>query len=146
MPLPSSQSVGGTRADADDDEIGVEFGAVGQHHLLDVLGSADLGDPDAAAHVDALGAVQPGHQRADLLAEHRRQRCRLRLHQDDVDAQLAQAGRHLAADEPGADDDRVPRRAGLARAAPGSRRTTAARGCPAGPGTTECAWAPGPSR
>ena len=79
--------------------------------LLDLARSADLGDADAAAHVDALGAVQPGHQRPDLLAEHRGQRRRLRFHQDDVDAHAAQAGRHLAADEPGADDDRVPRRA-----------------------------------
>ena len=108
------QPVGGrVRADADDDEVGVEFGAVAEHHLLDPVGSADLGHPDAAAHVDALGAVQPRHQLADLLAEHRRQRRRLRFHQHDVDAHAAQAGRHLAADEPGADDDRAPRGAGL---------------------------------
>ena len=101
---------GGMRPDADDDEVGIEFGAVAEHHLLHPVGPADVGDADAAAHVDALGAVQPGHQLADLLAEHRRERCRLRFHQDDVDAQPAQAGRHLAADEPGADDDRIPRR------------------------------------
>ena len=119
MPLPSSQLGGRVRADADDDEIGVEFGAVAQHDLLDLVGSADLGDPDAAAHVDAFGAVQPRHQRADLLAEHRRERCRLRFHQDDIDAQPAQAGRHLAADEPGADDDRT--------AAPSPPRSRSAR-------------------
>jgi hypothetical protein len=58
--------------------------------------------------------VQPCDQRPDLLTEHRRKRCRLRLHQDDVDAHAAQAGRHLAADEPGADDDGIARRARLA--------------------------------
>ena len=137
---------GGTRADADDDEVGVEFGAVGQHHLLDLLGSADLGHPDAAPHVDAFGAVQPRHQRPDLLTEHRRQRRRLRLHQNDIDANTAQAGRHLAADEARADDDRAPRRAGLLA----QRQTLVERAqdvdALADPGTTECAWAPGPSR
>ena len=57
--------------------------------------------------------MQPGHQLADLLAEHRRQRRRLRLDQHDVDAELAQARRHLAADEAGADDHGVPGRAGV---------------------------------
>ena len=137
---------GRVRADADDDEIGVEFGAVAEDHLLHPVGSADLGHPDAAAHVDTLGAVQPGHQLADLLAEHRRQRRRLRFDQHDVDAHAAQAGRHLAADEsrrrrrPHAAPSRPP------CAARDSRRRTAARGCPRDRGTTGCAWAPGPSR
>ena len=68
-------------------------------HLLDVAGALDLGDADAAAHVDALGAVQPGDQLTDLLAEHRGQRRGLRLDEHHVDAELAQARRDLAADE-----------------------------------------------
>ena len=88
------EPVGGrARPDADDDEIGVEFGAVGEHDLLDVVGPADVGHPDAAAHVDALGAVQPGHQLADLLAEHRRQRLPAAVPPDDIHAEL----RRLAA-------------------------------------------------
>ena len=75
------------------------LGAVGQLDLLDVVGALNLGDPDAAPHVDALGAVQPRDQLADLLAEHRGQRRRLRLDEHDVDPELAQARRHLAADE-----------------------------------------------
>ena len=75
-----------TRADADDHQVGVEFGAVRQHHLLDMIGLPDLGHTDAAAHVDAFGPVQPGHQCADLLAEHRRQRRRLRFYENDIDA------------------------------------------------------------
>ena len=71
---------------------------------------AHLVHPDAAAHVDTLGPVQPGHQRADLLAEHRRQRSRLRFHQNDIHSHAAQARRHLAADEAGADDHGLLRR------------------------------------
>ena len=99
------------RTDADNHQIGVEFGAVGQHHLLDMVGSPHLVHPDVAAHVDALGPVQAGHQRTDLLAEHRRQRSRLRFHQNHIHSETAQARRHFTPDEAGADDDRVLGRA-----------------------------------
>lgn len=53
--------------------------------------TAHLCHPDAEAHVDDLGAVQPGHQLADLLAKHRGQRGGLRLDQHHVHAQAAPA-------------------------------------------------------
>ena len=68
-----------------------------------------LGHSDTSAHVDAFIAVQPGHQSADLLAEHRCQRRGLRLDQHNVDSQSTQAGRHLATDESGADHHRAVR-------------------------------------
>src|SRR5689334_16858908 len=58
------------RTDTDHHKIGVELGAVTEHHLLDLVGAAYLGHPDTAAHVDAFGLVQPGHQGADLLAQY----------------------------------------------------------------------------
>ncbi len=72
--------------------------------------TAHLRHPDPEANVDTFGTVQPGHQFPDLLAEDRGQRCRLRLYQHHVHAQAAQAGRHLAADEAGADDHGALRR------------------------------------
>ena len=103
---------GGVRSDADHDEIGIEFGAVAEHHLLHLLCSPDLGNADPAPHVHPFRAVQPCDQRSDLLAQHRGQRRWLRLDQDDIDAEPAQARGHLTADEPRADHDRVPRRRG----------------------------------
>ena len=96
-------------------------------------------DPDAAAHVDALGAVQPGHQRADLLAEHRRQRRRLRFDQNDIHAEAAQARRHLASDEARADHDRAaaPTPA-CSRSAMLSSKDRKHPDALAGPETTEC--------
>ena len=86
MPLPSSHSVAGCDPMPTTTRSASSSVPSLSTDLLDLLGSADLGDPDAAPHVYAFGAVQPRHQRTDLLAEHRRERCRLRLHQDDVDA------------------------------------------------------------
>ena len=137
---------GRPRTDADNHQVGVEFGAVRQHHLLDMVGSPHLVHPDVAAHVDALGPVQPGHQRTDLLAEHRRQRSRLRFHQNDIHSETAQARRHFAPDEAGADDDRVLRPNPRARAAPCSPRGSAAPESLPGRGRTEWSWAPARSR
>ena len=134
MPLPSSHSVAGRDPMPTTTRSAASFGAVGQHHRVDVPVAAHLRHPDADADVDALVAVQPRHQFADLLAEHRGQRRRLRLDQHHVHAEAAQAGRHLAADEAGADDDGLPAPPTRARAAPCSRRTTAAPGCPPDPG------------
>ena len=132
------QPLGGRlRADADDHDVGVELGAVRQHHLLDLAGSTHLGHPDVTAHVDAFGPVQSRHQCADLLAEHRRQRTRLWFHQNDIHAHTAQARRHLAADEAGADDDRILGRTRRARAAQCSRPESAGPECLPDPGTTE---------
>ena len=52
-------------------------------------------------------------QRADLLAEHRRQRGRLRFHQNDIHSHAAQAGGDLAADEARADHDSAAGRTGV---------------------------------
>ena len=69
------------RPDAHDDQIGAELGAVGQLHGLDVTVAPDLGNSDAGAHVDPFGAMQPGHQFADLFAKDGRQRRGLRFDQ-----------------------------------------------------------------
>src|SRR2546427_780106 len=62
------EPVGGrVRADADHHQVGGDFGAVGEHHGVNTAFAADLGHPDAGAHVHALVAVQAGHQSADLL-------------------------------------------------------------------------------
>ena len=106
-PLPESQSVDGREPDAHDDDVRGELGAVRQHDPFDVARALELGHPDTASHVDALGAVQTGDQLTDLLAQDRGQRRRLWLHQNHVDAQLAQARGHLATDEPRADDHGV---------------------------------------
>jgi hypothetical protein len=94
-------------AHAEYHQVGGQLGTVGQHDGLDMAGAADLGDPDAAADVDAVGPVQPRHQFADLLTEHAGQRGRLRLDQRDIHPELAQAGRRFTADETGADHHRA---------------------------------------
>ena len=85
MPLPSSQSVAGREPMPTTTRSASNSDAVRQHHLL-APGRAPLTDDDAdtSAHVDALGSVQPRHQRADLLAQHRRQRRGLRFDEHDV--------------------------------------------------------------
>ena len=65
-------------------QIGIELRAVRERDLLHPVLAADLRDTDTAPHVDALGAVQPGHQLTDRLPEHRSQRGGLRLHQHHV--------------------------------------------------------------
>ena len=109
MPLPSSQSVAGREPMPTTTRSAGSSVPSRQHHRVDVPLSAHLGDPDTEADVDALVAMQPRHQFADLLAEHRGQRLRLRLDQHDVHPDAAQAGGHLTADETGADDHGVPR-------------------------------------
>ena len=109
------QPVGGRpRTDTDHHQIGVQHGAVAElHRTHRTRFAAYPSHTDAGAHVHALGAVQPGDEFADLLAEHRRQRSGLRLDQHHVHPEAAQARGNLAADEPGADDDRTPRTPGV---------------------------------
>ena len=109
------QPLGGrARADADHHQVGRQFGAVAQQHPGDLtVGAVHGGHTDTGAHVDTLGAVQPGHQFPDSLTEHHGQRRGLRLDEHHVDPERAQAGGDLAADEPGADHHRPAHRAGV---------------------------------
>ena len=50
-------SGGRRRADPHDDDVRIEFGAVAELDLLDLLGAQHLGDSDAAPHVDAFRLV-----------------------------------------------------------------------------------------
>ena len=113
IPLPSSQSTAGL------EPIPTTTRSASSSVPSDSTTVSTLSVPlhlvhsDAAAHVDALGLVQPGDQRADLLAEHGCKRRRLRFHQNDIHAHPAQARRDLAADEPRADDDGPAGRTGM---------------------------------
>jgi hypothetical protein len=65
-------------ADADDDHVGVQRGAVGQHNPAGGrrvgAGGPDRGDGDAAAQVDAVVGVQVGEHLRHLGPEHPQQR------------------------------------------------------------------------
>ena len=62
-------------ADADDDHVGADLGAVGQPDPVGAAaGAGDLRDLDAEAQVDAVLAVQVGEDLGHLGAEHPQQR------------------------------------------------------------------------
>ncbi|CNV14591.1 Uncharacterised protein [Mycobacterium tuberculosis] len=67
-----------------------------------------LGHCHTRANINALIAMEPRHQLADLLAQHRGQRRRLRLNQHHIHTETAQTGSHLAADETGPHHHGVP--------------------------------------
>ena len=75
--------------------------------------ATDVGHSHTGANVDPFSTVHPGDQLTHLFTEHRCQRCRLRFDQHHVDTELSQARGHLAADESGADDHRLPRGSGV---------------------------------
>ena len=107
-PEPSSQPGVRRDADAHDHEVGVDERAVGQPDVLDAVAALEPGDADAEAEVDAVVAVQVAHHRAHLVAERPAERHGQRLEDRDVAARDAAGGRHLGADEPGADDHDPP--------------------------------------
>ena len=71
------------------------------------LGSLERGDPLAGQQLDAVRAVEGADHRADLGAEDPLQRDLLRKDRRHLHAELGQGGRHLAADEAHADDNRA---------------------------------------
>ena len=94
--------------DADDDDVGVDHGAVGEPDALDPVLALDGGHADAEAHVDAAVSVQVGEHAADLHAEGALERRRQCLHHRDLEAQAPGRSRHLGADEAGADHHDPP--------------------------------------
>ena len=109
MPLPSSHSVAGRRADADHDQVGVS--SVPSVSIT----FSTCSSPRTSATPTPLRTSTPSARcsratNAPICSPSTDgQRRRLRLDQHHVDAEPAQAGRHLAADEPGADHHRVLR-------------------------------------
>ena len=70
---------------------------------LDAVAALDQHHTDAEAHVHAVVAVDVGDHRAHLRTEPPLERHRQRLDQAHVDPEPAAGGRHLGADEAGAD-------------------------------------------
>jgi hypothetical protein len=99
--------------DANDGEVAPDPIPVGQHHRLQPLGPLERGNLRSGEQPDALGAVNPADQGAELLAEDPLQRVPARKDRGDLDPELGQGGRHLAADEPHAHHHRTPSRHGL---------------------------------
>src|SRR5690606_24448525 len=89
----------GFDADASDDGVGLDAGAVGEADA-----SGDLLDLDAEPQVEAVGAVEVGEGRADPFAEDAQQRLASGLQHGDVDAGGAGGGGHFEADPARADD------------------------------------------
>ena len=57
-------------ADADDDDVGVDRGAVGETYTFDVVGADDGVHACPKAQVDAMAVVQRGEIPPDFGAEH----------------------------------------------------------------------------
>ena len=125
-PEPSSQLGVRRDADADHDEVDVEHGTIGEPDALDAVAALDEDDTDAEPHVHAVVAVDVGDDRAHLGAEPPLERHGQRLDEADVDPAPTAGGRHLGADEPGA-DDRDPARATASSAARISRQSSSVR-------------------
>ena len=108
------------------------------HDRLQAFGPFEAGDLVSGQQLDAVRAVDGANQGADLAAQDRLQRGPAREDRGHPDAQLGQRGRHLAADEPHANDDRAParRRLSLDRIALGHRAQVVDPGQP-GPGNAE---------
>ena len=100
--------------DAHDGEVALDPLLVGQHRRLQPFGPLERGDLRAGEQPDALGAVDPADQCAELLAEDPFQRVLAGKDCGDLQLrELGQGGRHLAADEPHAHHQRTPSRHGL---------------------------------
>ena len=94
----------GTEPTSDRHDVDVHLGSVAEDGSGDAVGTHQRREPDTGTQVDPLAGVQPGDESADLLAEHGRERRRLRLHQHHVETTGPHARRQLAADEPRPDD------------------------------------------
>ncbi len=91
------------RADADDDQVGRQAGAIGQACGTDGSLALEGGDrPIDDRH--AVGTVQLGVDRADLRAQHTLERLVGVGDEGDRVSHLRQRGGHLGADPAGADD------------------------------------------
>ena len=120
-------------ADADDDHVGRDDGAVAERHAV----GAHVGDGDVAAQVDPLFDVDPGGGHAELGAEAAHERGRQAFEHRHRTPERARRRRDLETDEAGADDDDAGRPVGEAvPQARARRRACAARGPrPAAPAT-----------
>ena len=97
----------GCDADAHDDEIGVDGGAVAQDDALDASASLEPVNSDAAQKVGAVVKMQLCADVGHLLADGSNEWTSERL--DHGDVQTAQPGTccHLGSDEAGTDDDHL---------------------------------------
>jgi transaldolase len=84
---------------AADGEVAADPLPVGGHDPGQPLLPLERGDTVAGQEPHAVRAVDRGDQRADLLTEHPLQRVLRRVDGADLDAELRQGGRHLAANE-----------------------------------------------
>src|SRR5581483_4156423 len=91
--------------DADDDDVGVDRGAVRQANGLDAVAAVEALDADSEAQVDAASAVAVGEQAPHLRAEHALERHREWLDDGHGGHDARDGGGDLAADEARADDD-----------------------------------------
>src|SRR5205085_9416190 len=89
----------------DNDHVGGQGLAVGQQDTVDVLVTCDLGDPDTAVDLHAVGGVQPTDGLADRRVEDASERRGQHVDDRDRGAATACAGGDLESDEAGAHDD-----------------------------------------
>ena len=99
-PFPAT----GPHADRQNDHVGIQNGAVGQHRLLYPVLAADFGHGLAQRQFHAARAQMALDGRGELLIEVRQQ-LRHQLHERRVNAALCQLIRSLHADETAADHD-----------------------------------------
>ena len=109
-PEPSSQSVLGPTPMPTTDQVDVEHRAVGEPDPLDAVAALDEHHADAEAHVHAVVAVEVGDDRRPSRRRAPRSSgtgsASTRRH---LDPAAPAGGRHLRADEAGADHRHPPR-------------------------------------
>ncbi len=97
----------GLDADPDDRKVRLDRAAVLRRHLLEAAVSAEGLDLVSEDELDALRLVQRGELVAQLLDAELVEEPAAEVDEGDLLADLAQRGRNLHPDEPGADDDRA---------------------------------------
>ena len=108
-PGQAGEFVAGGDPDGEDDQVGVQGGAVGEADAEHAAGrrGEDLGRPVAEGEADALGLDQPAEGLAGALVELGAHQPAAGVHDRGEPAEPGQPARGLEAEQPAADDDDV---------------------------------------